>query len=34
MMINGETYAKLTPEKTVAVLRQLRTEAQAEMGDN
>jgi NADH-quinone oxidoreductase subunit E len=30
MMINGETYAKLTPEKTVAVLRQLRSEAQAE----
>lgn len=32
MMINGETYAKLTPEKTVAVLRQLRQEALSEMG--
>ena len=31
MMINGETYAKLTPEKTVAVLRALRAEAQTEM---
>ena len=31
MMINGETYAKLTPEKTVGVLRQLRAEAQSEM---
>ena len=34
MMINGETYAKLTPEKTVAVLRQLKAEAQSEMEDN
>ncbi|WP_313018204.1 NADH-quinone oxidoreductase subunit NuoE [Acetoanaerobium noterae] len=31
MMINGETYAKLTPEKTVEVLRNLRKEAQSEM---
>ena len=31
MMINGETYAKLTPEKTVVVLRNLRKEAQSEM---
>ncbi|SKB67553.1 NADH-quinone oxidoreductase subunit E [Acetoanaerobium noterae] len=31
MMINGETYAKLTPEKTVEVLRNLRKEAQGEM---
>ncbi|WP_330583764.1 NADH-quinone oxidoreductase subunit NuoE [Acidaminobacter sp.] len=31
MMINGETYAKLTPEKTVGVLRELRAEAQSEM---
>lgn len=34
MMINGETYAKLTPGKTVAVLKQLRAEAQAEMEGN
>lgn len=31
MMINGETYAKLTPEMTVEVLRNLRKEAQSEM---
>ena len=31
MMINGETYAKLTPEKTVEVLSNLRKEAQSEM---
>ena len=31
MMINGETYAKLTPEKTVEVLRNLRKEAHSEM---
>ncbi len=31
MMINGETYAKLTPEKTVDVLRNLRAQAQKEM---
>ena len=31
MMINWETYAKLTPEKTVEVLRNLRKEAQSEM---
>ncbi len=34
MMINGETYAKLTPEKTVSVLRKLREEAQNEMEGN
>lgn len=34
MMINGETYAKLTPEKSIAVLRELRKEAQIEMEGN
>lgn len=34
MMINGETYAKLTPETTVDVLRKLRDEAKAGMEDN
>ncbi len=34
MLISGETYAKLTPEKTIAVLNQLRADAQNEAEDN
>lgn len=32
MMINGETYGTLTPEKTINILRQLKAEALAEQG--
>ena len=31
MMINGETYGSLTPEKTVKILRELREEAAKEV---
>ena len=31
MMINGETYGSLTPEKTVAILRELKEKAMAEV---
>ena len=30
MMINGETYGTLTPEKTINILRELREKAEKE----
>ena len=32
MMINGETYGSLTPEKTISILRDLRAQAEKEAG--